>query len=119
MSQRDTRLGPGGEFDAIREILAQLGDAASGVGDDASVLDVPRGDRIVVSTDTAVEHRHFRPEWLEPEEVAYRAVTAALSDLAAMAAQPIGILWALNVSEPWKAKLPRLADGAREAARAV
>jgi thiamine-monophosphate kinase len=119
MSRDETALGSGGESDAIREILARLGETASDIGDDASILDVPRGEKLVVSTDAAVENRHFRSDWLTPEEIAYRAVTAALSDLAAMAAQPIGILWALNLPESWRSKLPALTDGAREAARAV
>jgi len=118
MSQ-EIPLGPGGEFDAIRAMLGRLGETASGIGDDASVLEIPRGDQLVVSTDTAVENRHFRAEWLTPEEIGYRAVTAALSDLAAMAARPIGLLWAVSLPDAWRAKLPALSDGANEAARAV
>lgn len=115
----ETPLGPGGEFDAIRSLLERWGPAASGIGDDAAVLDVPRGERIVVSTDASVESRHFLGGWLTPEEIAYRAVTAALSDLAAMAARPMAILWAVNLPEMWRSALPELADGVRAAARAA
>jgi thiamine-monophosphate kinase len=119
MSGNETRLGPGGEFDAIRELLARLGDSAAGVGDDAAILDIPRGDRLVVSTDASVEHRHFRDGWLTPQEIGYRAVTAALSDLAAMAARPVAVLWAVNLPESWRPRLGELAEGARDAARAA
>jgi thiamine-monophosphate kinase len=115
----DTKLGPGEEFDAIRDLIARFGDVASGIGDDAAVLDVPRGERLVVSTDTSVEGRHFRAGWLSAEEIGYRAVTAALSDLAAMAAQPLAVLWAVDLPEGWRPKLLALADGARDAVRAV
>src|ERR1700716_1049348 len=48
-------LGQGVEFDAIREMLAQWGDHARGIGDDAAVVDLPPGDRLVTSTDASVE----------------------------------------------------------------
>jgi thiamine-monophosphate kinase len=119
MSAGETRMGPGAEFDAIRELLARIGDGAAGIGDDAAILDLPRGDKLIVSTDAAVENRHFRAGWLTPEEIGYRAVTAALSDLAAMAARPVAVLWAVNLPESWRSRLGALADGARDAARAA
>jgi thiamine-monophosphate kinase len=115
----DTRLGPGKEFDAIRELIARLGDTAHGIGDDGAVLDIPRGDRLVVSTDASVENQHFKQGWLTAEEIGYRAVTAALSDLAAMAAHPIAVLWAVNLPARWRSDLPSLTDGARAAASAA
>ena len=115
----DTRLGPGKEFDAIRELIARLADTADGIGDDGAVLDVPRGDRLVVSTDASIENRHFKQGWLTPEEIGFRAVTAALSDLAAMAARPIAVLWAVNLPAHWRSALSSLTDGARAAVNAV
>src|SRR4051794_31527869 len=97
-------LGAGLEFEAIRAMIARWGDRASGIGDDAAVLRVPRGDALVASVDTSIENRHFRPEWLTPREIGYRAVTAALSDLAAMAASPLGVLVALALPERWHAE---------------
>jgi thiamine-monophosphate kinase len=110
-----TELGPGGEFDAIRMLLAQWGERAVGIGDDAAILDVPRGERLVVSVDSAVENKHFRREWLTAREIGYRAVTSALSDLAAMAATPLGVLIALAVPSSWRDRLPELGDGIAEA----
>jgi thiamine-monophosphate kinase len=114
-----TGLGPGAEFDAIRDLVARLGDSAHGIGDDAAVLDVPRGDRLVISTDATIENRHFRSGWITPREIGYRAVTAALSDLAAMAAHPVAVLWSLNLPDHWREHLPALTEGARDAARAA
>lgn len=110
-----TALGAGHEFDAIRSMLDRWGARAIGIGDDAAVIDAPRGDRLVVSVDSAVEGRHFRPDWLTPREIGYRAVAAALSDLAAMAARPIGILLALAVPDHWRSELSNIADGVGDA----
>lgn len=105
------RLGPGAEFDAVRALLARWGPRARGIGDDAAILDVPAGDRLVVSTDATVEDVHFRRPWLTPEEVGWRATSAALSDVAAMGATPLGILVSLTVPPEWRRELPALADG--------
>lgn len=89
-----TELGPGAEFDLIRAFLrdaSPLRGAMVGPGDDAAVL----GDGMVLSIDMAVEGVHFRRGWLKPREMGYRAATAALSDLAAMAALPVAALVAV------------------------
>ena len=92
---------------------------AVGIGDDAALVDVPRGDTLVASVDSAMENRHFRRDWLTPREIGYRAVTAALSDLAAMAARPIGVLVALAIPDAWRAELLSIADGIGDALTAA
>ncbi len=114
-----TPLGAGEEFDAIRRMAVRWGARASGLGDDAAVLTVPRGDLLVTSVDSAIEGRHFRREWLSDREIGYRAVTAALSDLAAMAATPLGALVALTVPERWRSALDAIADGIYDALTAA
>jgi thiamine-monophosphate kinase len=90
-----TPLGPGGEFDRIRAIAEALGPAARDLGDDCAFLEV--GDRtLALSVDASVEGVHFRPEWLTPAEVGWRAAAAALSDLAAVGAVPLGALVAVS-----------------------
>lgn len=115
-NDRQLALGPGAEFDTVRTMLSRWGELAPGVGDDAALLDVPAGSRLVVSTDTSVENVHFKRAWLSPEEIAYRAVAAALSDLAAMGAAPLGIVIALTLTERWRAQIVELADGLANAA---
>lgn len=110
-------LGPGREFDVIRELVRRWGSAARGIGDDAAVLDVPAEHRLVASTDASVEHVHFRRGWLTASEIGYRGATAALSDLAAMAAMPLGMLVAMNVPERWRNEVGELADGIGAASR--
>jgi thiamine-monophosphate kinase len=109
-------LGPGEEFDVIRQLLVRWGARAEGVGDDGAVLELPRGDALVASVDAAVEGRHFRRGWLSAREIGYRAAAAALSDLAAMAARPTGMLIALIVPPTWRGDLLDIADGIGDAA---
>jgi thiamine-monophosphate kinase len=117
--QPHTPLGSGGEFDIIRRMLERWGPRARRIGDDAAVLN-SIGDRaLVVSTDTSVENVHFKRDWLTPTEIGYRATTAALSDLAAMAAKPVGILVAMAVPENWRGSMDQLGDGIGDAAAAV
>lgn len=116
MSARHDALGPGAEFDVIRSLVDRWGAAAVGIGDDAALVRVPRGETLLASVDASVENIHFRRDWLTPEEIGYRAVTAALSDLAAMGARPVGMLLSLTVPESWLAELGRVADGIGEAA---
>jgi thiamine-monophosphate kinase len=92
----DLQLGPGREFDRIRAIAAALGARARGLGDDCALLAAGSGT-LALSTDVSVENVHFRLDWLTLEEVGWRAAAAGLSDLAAEAAQPEGMLVALVV----------------------
>lgn len=110
-------MGPGAEFDLIRKLRKRWGDLARGIGDDAATIVAPRGEQLVASTDTALEGVHFRRTWLTPREIGYRAATAALSDLAAMGAAPIGLLVAIQLSRPARAGIMALADGIADAAR--
>ena len=64
------------------------------IGDDAAVVRVP-GGRAVLSTDLLVEGTHFSLAYFRPEEVGGRALSANLSDLAAMGADPVCYLVAL------------------------
>ena len=115
----EMNLGPGTEFDLIRQMRERWGALAVDIGDDASVVRVPRGEQMVVSTDAAIEDVHFRREWLSLREIGYRAVTAALSDLAAMAASPKGVLVSLELSPDSVDGLLDLADGIGDAVNAA
>jgi len=88
------------EFERIRSLIEAVDgpsppEVRLGPGDDAATLRVGDGEILVVSTDLSVEDVHFRREWLTWEAIGYRAVAVALSDLAAMAARPIGVLVSL------------------------
>ncbi|MEM6484276.1 MAG: thiamine-phosphate kinase [Pseudomonadota bacterium] len=110
--------GTEGEFDLIARFFSGLdrGFAVSlGNGDDAAVIEPPRGEQIVTSTDTMVCGVHF-PADGAAHLIAYRAVAAATSDLAAMGAAPLACLLSLaldNADSQW------LGDFRRGLSRAV
>ena len=112
-------LGPGREFASIARWVRQWGARAHGIGDDAAILDVPAGTRLVVSTDTTTEDVHFWRSWLTPIEIGWRASMAALSDLAAMGAEPLGVLIALGAPESWDSALDEVLHGVGDACAAA
>ena len=111
MSGRHTPMGDGAEFDLIRSMLGVWKDAARDIGDDAAILSPPVGEKLCISTDTFIEGVHFRPEWMSAEEIGGKAAAAALSDLAAMAARPMGLLLALAAPNNWRGRFLDLARG--------
>jgi thiamine-monophosphate kinase len=117
----DPGLGPGPEFDLIRSFLRDLprvsGDVVRvGPGDDCAVIGT---EGITLTIDMAVEGVHFRREWLTPEEIGYRAAAAAVSDLAAMAAEPLGLLVALAIPAPDGDEAKQVMQGVAALARSV
>jgi thiamine-monophosphate kinase len=76
-----------GLIDALQEALDGGGSRViTGRGDDAAV--VRARPYAVTSVDTMVEGVHFRSAQLTASEIGHRALAAALSDLAAMGAEP-------------------------------
>jgi thiamine-monophosphate kinase len=116
--QDHIELGQGKEFDIVRILLSEWGLSATGVGDDAAIVEAPANEKLVITTDTSVDGVHFKREWLDHVEIGYRATVAALSDLAAMAARPLGVVIALTLPNADREKVTALAAGIREAASA-
>lgn len=74
-------------IEALQRVFAPAGNRVlRSLGDDASVVRA-RG-YAATSVDTMVDGVHFRTEQLTSEEIGHRALAAALSDLAAMGAEP-------------------------------
>ena len=92
-------LGPGKEFDRIRAIMSRLEELLPGnqpLGDDCALIPIG-GTTLALSIDASVEGIHFRTDWLDFKEIGFRAAGAALSDLAAEGAMPIGVLVSLGL----------------------
>ena len=92
---------PVSEFAIISRYFSSLGNGKAvelGVGDDCAILSLAPGQRLATSMDTLVAGVHF-PEDTFPEDVGYRAVAVAASDLAAMGAGPLAMTVALTIPE--------------------
>ncbi|MHA1176812.1 thiamine-phosphate kinase [Psychrobacter faecalis] len=103
------------EFELIERIFSQMQAAPSssstaearnvekGIGDDAAVMSLPVGARLVSCIDTLVQGRHFSADWNDVNQLAfqigYKAVAVNVSDVAAMGATPHSILLALALPE--------------------
>ena len=98
-----------GEFDLIKRYFTPAtysADVLLGVGDDAAVVDVPVGHKLVAAVDTIVSGIHF-PVDTSAADIAYRALAVNLSDMAAMGAVPRWFTLSLclpNANESWLAE---------------
>jgi thiamine-monophosphate kinase len=111
---------------ALQALLAEVPAAATatrtvfGIGDDAAVLETPRGARLVWTVDACLEGVHFRSDWLSFADVGWRATQAAVSDVAAMGARPVAALCHLTLpSTVTPAELRKIGQGQAEASRAL
>lgn len=79
-----------GEFELLDRIRARLPQPGPrvllGSGDDAAVT--APGGATATSVDALVDGVHFRREWSSPAQIGAKALAVALSDLAAMGAEP-------------------------------
>jgi len=94
------------EFSLIERFFSQPNAGAAqansalqqGIGDDCAILRVPLGKELAFSLDTLVAGVHF-PVDADPGEIAWRLLGAAVSDLAAMGAEPNSFTLALTLPE--------------------
>jgi thiamine-monophosphate kinase len=125
MAKQDPAAPPG-EFELIARYFRPLaaGQAgALGLADDAALIDVPAGHRLVVSADALVAGIHFLPDD-PPDRIARKMLRVNLSDLAAMGAKPLAYLMTCcfprGLEEGWLAGFARgLAEDQREFAIAL
>jgi thiamine-monophosphate kinase len=105
---------PPGEFDLIARYFAPLAKdfpGALGLKDDAALIDVPPGRRVVATLDTIVAGVHFLPDD-PPAAIARKLMRVNLSDLAAKGAQPYACLMAISLPAEFdEAWLQAFADG--------
>jgi thiamine-monophosphate kinase len=75
------------------------------IGDDCAVLDPPAGHELLVTTDLCLEGIHFRRDWHPADSVGHRCLARGLSDIAAMAGEPLACFLSLglpkNTPQKW------------------
>ena len=96
-----------GEHDIIKTYFScgqpPRKDIDTGIGDDCAIVESPHQKHLAITTDTLIEGTHFvkgaRPKW-----IAYKALAASVSDLAAMGATPACCSLAITLPEVDKPK---------------
>lgn len=105
-NKQRTEIAELGEFGLIDRLTApfEIGNASTlaGPGDDAAVIAPAAGDVVLCSADTLFEGVDFDLTYFPLKHLGYKAVTAGVSDIAAMNGRTEQIVVSLGVS----AKLP-------------
>lgn len=93
-----------GEFGLIRrihEILKREGvenpGVSLGIGDDCAAIKPRDGFELLVTCDSAVEGRHFLPDFITPFDIGRRVMTMNISDIGAMGGRPLYALVSLGL----------------------
>lgn len=104
------------EFELIQRYFSDFsvaptgaGHIALGIGDDAAIIQLNPSQELVFSIDTQLAGVHF-PVDADPASIAQRAFRCAISDLAAMGAEPLCFTLALTLptaDEAWLASFSR------------
>ena len=75
----------------------------NGIGDDAAVIKI-KNQKLAVSCDSQINNVHFKLEFSTISQIAFRAVSVALSDLAAMGANPLFFTNSLHIPKGFSKK---------------
>ncbi|MDD4891801.1 MAG: thiamine-phosphate kinase [Phycisphaerae bacterium] len=88
-------------------------------GDDMAGLNLAGQGLVLVTTDIRLDGVHFRTDSASPRQIGYKAVAVSLSDAAAMASQPRGVVVAVALPRDWSMEQAReLTQGLLDAADA-
>jgi thiamine-monophosphate kinase len=83
-----------------RQLIARirsLSGKKSLIGDDCAVLNPRAGHELLVTTDLCLEGVHFRRDWHPANSVGHRCLARGLSDIAAMAGEPLAAFLSLGL----------------------
>lgn len=110
------------EFALIRSLRRRFGrtgpSVVRGIGEDAAIIRMPTGSRLLLTTDLLAEGVHFDLATTTLEDVGYRAAVANLSDIAAMGGVPRYLLVSLAIPpKRTAAEIDRLYRGIMQACR--
>ena len=86
---RVSEIGEFGLIERLIKMLPQPAEVVVGAGDDAAVFKLASGQIVVATCDMLIEGVHFDLDTCKPFHVGSRAMTANLSDIAAMGCKPL------------------------------
>ena len=97
-----TEIGEIGEFGLIDRLADNIkltqGSTIKGVGDDAAIIKFDESKITLLSSDMLIEGIHFDLSYMPLQHLGYKAVTANVSDIAAMNGSPTQITVSLGLS---------------------
>ena len=100
-----------------QELAFKHDNVVKGIGDDCCIVKLETAQQLVMSLDTLVQDVHF-PKHAAAFDIATRALSVSISDLAAMGAVPVGFTLGItlpNADEIWIKEFCRgLADVAQQ-----
>lgn len=103
-------LGTGGEFGLIQGIAARFAElnpeGTVGIGDDCAAISWQKHETLLVTTDLLLEGVHFIRDQISAEELAEKALSVNLSDLAAKGAQSRFAFLSIALPREWKKNEP-------------
>ncbi len=89
------------EFELIAKYFAPLaGEGAFGLQDDAAILSVPEGKKLVITQDALTANVHFFADD-PPKLIAQKALRVNISDLVAKGALPFAYSMAIGLGDGW------------------
>jgi thiamine-monophosphate kinase len=104
---------PLNEFEVIKQFFTRTPkrqDVILGVGDDCAVLQPPKNQNLIMSTDTLNLDVHFLGSH-SPEDIGFKSAAVSLSDIASMGGVPAWMLLSLTLPEANPVWLAEFAKG--------
>ncbi len=80
------------------QILSNSIKDPSFIGDDCAVIKIEDQDYLF-SLDNFIENTHFSSEYFSPEDIGWKALAVNISDIAAMAGQPLYVMVGLSLNK--------------------
>lgn len=119
MSEKRSEISQLGEFGLIDRISQKFNlqnpTSVKGIGDDAAVIDAGN-DYVLVSTDVLAESIHFDLAYIPLQHLGFKAVSANVSDIAAMNGKAEQLVVSLALSNRFSVEaVDALYDGIRSA----
>ncbi len=84
--------------ETLIKLIKSLLPDPSKIGDDCAVIDIA-GTNYLFSVDNFIEGVHFSQDYFSPEDIGWKALAVNISDIAAMAGEPLWVLVGLSLSK--------------------